>query len=69
MGKEEFCIKTVKETVEKYGGLDFLINNAFPFTAKALDAKREDWIHTMSCGPIAYATMIQLSSAEMRKKG
>jgi len=69
MGLEEFCKKTVSETVRIFGRLDLLFNNAFPFTAKALDATREDWIHTMECGPIAYATMIALCSVEMKKQG
>lgn len=59
MAYEEFCKKTITTTLEKFGKLDYLVNNAFPFTAKALDATREDWIHTMEAGPIAYATMIQ----------
>jgi NAD(P)-dependent dehydrogenase (short-subunit alcohol dehydrogenase family) len=59
MKDEEFCIKTITTTIEKFGKLDYLVNNAFPFTAKALDATREEWIHTMMAGPIAYATMIQ----------
>ncbi|MHB8276584.1 MAG: SDR family NAD(P)-dependent oxidoreductase [Candidatus Humimicrobiaceae bacterium] len=59
MADEDFCIKTIQTAIKKFGKLDYLINNAFPFTAKALDATREDWIHTMQAGPIAYATMIQ----------
>ena len=59
MASEDFCILTIKTALEKLGKLDFLVNNAFPFTAKALDATREDWVHTMEAGPIAYATMIQ----------
>jgi NAD(P)-dependent dehydrogenase (short-subunit alcohol dehydrogenase family) len=43
---------------ELYGELDFLVNNAFPFTAKALDATYEDWSHTFMAGPAAYARMI-----------
>lgn len=69
MGSEEFCKRTVAETVKKYGGVDYLVNNAFPFTAKALDATREEWVHTMECGPIAYATMIASAAPEMRKRG
>jgi NAD(P)-dependent dehydrogenase (short-subunit alcohol dehydrogenase family) len=69
MGKEDFCKKTVEEAVKAFGRLDLLFNNAFPFTAKALEATREDWIHTMECGPIAYATMIKYASAEMKKAG
>ena len=69
MGDEAFCKKTVEETACIYSRVDLLVNNAFPFTAKALDATREDWIHTMECGPIAYATMIQYASKEMLKAG
>lgn len=59
MVNEDFCIKTIQTAINKFKKLDYLVNNAFPFTAKALDATREDWIHTMQAGPIAYATMIQ----------
>ena len=59
MKDETFCARVVSETIGTFGRLDFLVNNAFPFTAKALDATREDWIHTMEAGPVAYATMIQ----------
>ncbi|MEI6100765.1 MAG: SDR family oxidoreductase [Eubacteriales bacterium] len=69
MGKEAFCRQTVEETAKKYGRVDLLLNNAFPFTAKALDATREEWIYTMECGPIAYATMIKYASVEMLKVG
>ena len=44
--------------LEKFGRLDFLCNNAFPFTAKAMDATEEDWVHVFKAGPIAYANMI-----------
>ena len=54
-----FCKRLVSTAIELFGKLDYIVNNAFPFTAKGLDATREDWIHTMEAGPIAYATMIQ----------
>lgn len=56
---EDFCKKTISTALDKFGQLDYVVNNAFPFTAKALDATRSDWIHTMEAGPIAYATMMQ----------
>jgi len=59
MKDEAFCTQIVKTALETFGRLDFLVNNAFPFTAKSLDATRTDWLHTMEAGPIAYATMIQ----------
>jgi len=67
MADESFCIKTLQTAIDRFGKLDYLINNAFPFTAKALDATREDWLHTMKSGPIAYATMIQ-SYVKLRGK-
>jgi NAD(P)-dependent dehydrogenase (short-subunit alcohol dehydrogenase family) len=59
MSSEAFCDEAIKKALELFGRLDYLLNNAFPFTAKSLDATREDWIHVMEAGPIAYATMIQ----------
>ena len=67
MKQEAFCEKTIKTALDTFGKLDYLVNNAFPFTAKALDATREDWIHTMEAGPIAYATMIQQFVAQRGK--
>ena len=71
MSREQTCINLVGKAMDVFGGqLDFLVNNAFPFTAKALDATREDWIHTMEAGPIAYATMIrEYVKQRGRKKG
>ncbi|MDR1970943.1 MAG: SDR family oxidoreductase [Treponema sp.] len=51
-----------------FGELDFLVNNAFPFTAKAMDATYEDWIHTFMAGPAAYARMIACFSQNRKKK-
>jgi NAD(P)-dependent dehydrogenase (short-subunit alcohol dehydrogenase family) len=51
-----------------FGELDFLVNNAFPFTAKAMDATYEDWMHTYLAGPVAYARMIAEFSKNRKKK-
>lgn len=69
MGEETFCKKLVEETVSRWGKLDYLVNNAFSFTAKGIDVTREEWIHVMNCGPIAYATMAQYSAPYMKKQG
>ncbi|MDR2182384.1 MAG: SDR family oxidoreductase, partial [Treponema sp.] len=47
---------------------DFLVNNAFPFTAKALDATYDDWVHTFMAGPAAYARMIACFAQNRKKK-
>ncbi|MDR0412659.1 MAG: SDR family oxidoreductase [Dysgonamonadaceae bacterium] len=58
----------VTKAREMYGEVDFLVNNAFPFTAKSLDATYEDWIHAFMAGPAAYARMIAEFAKQRRKK-
>lgn len=66
MGNEDTCKKTVSVALDSFGKVDLLVNNAFPFTSKGMDATRSDWIHTFERGPIAYATMAQLVAPHMR---
>lgn len=67
MSEEAFCRKLVAETVAKFGRLDYLVNNAFSFIAKGLDATRQDFLYSLEVGPLGFALMIQLTSAEMKK--
>ena len=69
MSEEAFCQKLVGDTVAKFGRLDYLVNNAFSFIAKGLDAKREDFLYSLEVGPLGFALMIQLTSEEMKKNG
>jgi len=69
MAEEGFCKELVATAVQQWGRLDYLVNNAFSFTAKGLDATREDWERVMNVGPIAYATMAQLAQFHMQKQG
>ena len=68
MAAEAFCRKLVEETLARWGKLDCLINNAFSFTAKGMDATRQDWDRVMHVGPVAYATMAQLSAPHLKKQ-
>ncbi len=69
MAEEAFCKKLVEEAVAKWGKLHYLVNNAFSFTAKGMDATREDWNRIMHVGPVAYATMIQFSVPHIKQAG
>jgi NAD(P)-dependent dehydrogenase (short-subunit alcohol dehydrogenase family) len=60
--------KLFAKTKEVFGEPDYLVNNAFPFTAKAMDATYDDWIHTFMAGPAAYARMIAEFSGRTTKK-
>ncbi len=69
MADDEFCERVVAQTVARFGRLDLLVNNAFSFLAKALDATRDDFAHSMAVGPVAFARMIQLAAVPMRAVG
>lgn len=69
MSEEAFCRRLVANLVERFGRLDFLVNNAFSFIAKGLDATRKDFLYSLEVGPLGFALMIQLASEEMKKVG
>jgi len=69
MSEESFCRHLVEATLAKYGRIDYLVNNAFSFTAKATDATRQDWERSLMVGPVAYATMGALVAEPMRRAG
>jgi NAD(P)-dependent dehydrogenase (short-subunit alcohol dehydrogenase family) len=69
MSREDFCRQLVADTVAQYGRLDCLVNNAFSFIAKGLDATREDFLYSLQVGPLGFALMIQLASEHMKQVG
>ena len=69
MVDEAFCKQVVKQTLDKWGKVNYLVNNAFSFTAKALDATREDWERVFMVGPVGYAVMAQNVAEPMRAQG
>jgi NAD(P)-dependent dehydrogenase (short-subunit alcohol dehydrogenase family) len=69
MVEESFCRQLVDETVKRFGKINYLVNNAFSFTAKGMDATREDWERTFMVGPVGYATMAQMVVPHMIEQG
>jgi NAD(P)-dependent dehydrogenase (short-subunit alcohol dehydrogenase family) len=69
MVEESFCRQLVDETVKRFGKINYLVNNAFSFTAKGMDATREDWERTFMVGPVGYATMVQMVVPHMIEQG
>ena len=69
MADDAFCQQVVSDTLNRWGRVDFLVNNAFSFLSKALEATREDFSHCMNVGPVTFARMIQLVSDPMREVG
>jgi len=69
MADEDFCAAVVTTTVAKYGSVNYLVNNAFAFTAKSLTATTKDWMRSFTAGPLAYARMVQNVVPAMQKAG
>lgn len=61
--------RAVAAALEKWGHLNFLVNNAFSFTAKGLDATPEDWEHSLRVGPMGYARMAQAAVEALKQSG
>ena len=69
LAEEAYCQAVVDQTLAKWGRVDYLVNNAFSFTAKGLDATREDWERSLMVGPVAYATMAKFVAEPMKAQG
>jgi NAD(P)-dependent dehydrogenase (short-subunit alcohol dehydrogenase family) len=69
MADEAFCAEVVSKTIATYGCVNYLVNNAFAFTAKALDATTNDWMRSFTAGPLAYARMVQNVVPAMQRAG
>ena len=69
LAEEAFCRKLVQAVVEHHGRIDALVNNAFSFVAKGLDATREDFLRSFNVGPFGFALLTQLVSEPMKRQG
>jgi NAD(P)-dependent dehydrogenase (short-subunit alcohol dehydrogenase family) len=63
------CQRAVAAALEKWGHINFLVNNAFSFIAKGPDATPEDWDRSMQVGPIGYARMTQATIEALKQAG
>jgi NAD(P)-dependent dehydrogenase (short-subunit alcohol dehydrogenase family) len=63
------CQGAVSAALGRWGHIDGLVNNAFSFTAKGLDATAEDWERSMQVGPIGYASMTQAVVEALKQNG
>ena len=50
-------------------GIDCLVNKAFAFTAKGLEATTSDWLRSFTAGPMAFARMVQNVFPAMKASG
>ena len=69
LAEADFCQRQVDFALERLGGVDFLINNAFSFVAAGLEAEREQWLRSMTVGPMGFAAMTQAVAEPMAEGG
>jgi NAD(P)-dependent dehydrogenase (short-subunit alcohol dehydrogenase family) len=64
------CERIVRETVERFGGLDVLVNNAgILYTANALDTSDEQWLDTMAVNVNALFYLSRAAVRHMKTAG
>jgi NAD(P)-dependent dehydrogenase (short-subunit alcohol dehydrogenase family) len=69
MEDEPYSKSIVPTCVDKFGKLNYLVNNAFSFIAKGLDATVEEWERMMRVGPIAYSLLAASAVEPMKTQG
>jgi len=67
--EEGFCRELVGHTLARHGRIDALVNNAFSFLAKGLDATPADFARSFGVGPVAFALLTQLVAGPMQRQG
>lgn len=67
--EEKFCEELVAQVLGRHGRIDCLVNNAFSFLAKGLDATPTDFARSFGVGPVAFARLTQLVAEPMRRQG
>ncbi len=66
---EDYCHRFVEDAAAHFGRIDYLVNNAFSFTAKSHDATEADWHRALFVGPVAYARLLAAAAPHMQKGG
>jgi NAD(P)-dependent dehydrogenase (short-subunit alcohol dehydrogenase family) len=66
---DAFCGELVRAALGRFGRIDGLVNNAFSFLAKGLDATPADFARSFGVGPVAFSRLIQLVAEPMTRQG
>ncbi len=66
---EAFIHQFVAEAAAHFGRIDYLVNNAFSFTAKSHDATTADWQRSFFVGPVAYGRLTAAAAPHLAQNG
>ena len=64
-----FIDQVVLAALDRFGRIDYLVNNAFSYIAKGADATFEEWRRIFEVGPIAYASLSSRAAEAMKLQG
>jgi NAD(P)-dependent dehydrogenase (short-subunit alcohol dehydrogenase family) len=67
--EEKFCRRIVADALQQFGRIDYLVNNAFSFLAKGVDASPADFARSFGVGPVAFALLTQHVVPPMQRQG
>jgi NAD(P)-dependent dehydrogenase (short-subunit alcohol dehydrogenase family) len=69
VANEASIVAMVAETVEEFGGINLLVNNAAVFVLKGIDATPEDWRQIMDVNVMAPALVAKQVVPHLRRAG
>ena len=69
LSSESDCRALVDAALASHGRVHYLVNNAFSFLSKGVDATPSDFERVFAVGPIAFATLTQLCAPAMASEG
>lgn len=63
------CLRAVSETLDSFGRLDCLVNNAASFVVEALDATKEGWETSWSTNVLGATNMVKAAFEPLKDSG
>ncbi len=63
------CQTVVDETVDRFGGVDYLVNNAVTYEDGGFDADQETWLNGFSVNTVGGILIMKACRPIMRKRG
>jgi len=66
---DEQIVACVKAVVDRFGGLDFLVNNACIYIDHGLESSREEWLQSFNVNVVSGARFVREAAPQMRARG
>ena len=69
VGSDADVERAVAETVEHFGGIDFLVNMAATYVDAGIDTSRDDWLHALNVNVVGGACLVRAAHPHMKRRG